>query len=307
MNKQYKIVGIGEILWDMLPQGKVLGGAPANYAYHASELGAKGYVISAIGKDKSGDEIISQLAAFDIELRLRKVDYPTGIVKVKLSGEGIPDYEIIKNVAWDYITLIPSDIMLAQETDAVCFGSLAQRNEVSRKSINEFILNVPDKSLKIFDINLRQSFYNKKLIEDSIKLANILKINDEELIIVSELFGWIGNDENLCKKLMETFHLDVLALTCGTKGSYLFKGKEKSYMETPIVEVKDTIGAGDSFTAGLTMGLLKNKSLIECHSLAVMISAYVCTHFGAMPAYTEYYKGSFNPKLNGTLENPDNY
>lgn len=290
MKKQYKVVGIGEILWDMLPHGKVLGGAPANYAYHASELGAKGYVISAIGKDKSGDEIVSQLAAYDIELRLCKVDHPTGIVKVKLSREGIPDYEIVKNVAWDYITLNPSDILLAQETDAVCFGSLAQRNEVSKKSINEFISKVPDQSLKIFDINLRQSFYNKKLIEDSIKHANILKINDEELKIVSELFGWAGKDEEICKKLVETFNLDILALTCGTKGSYLFKGIERSFMETPIVEVKDTIGAGDSFTAGLTMGLLNKKSLIECHSLAVMISAYVCTHFGAMPPYDEYYK-----------------
>jgi fructokinase len=294
MNKQYKIVGIGEILWDMLPQGKALGGAPANYAYHASELGAKGYVISAIGNDILGDEIVSQLAAYDIELRLGKVDYPTGTVKVKLSRDGIPDYEIIKNVAWDYISLSPSDIMLAKETDAVCFGSLAQRNEVSRKSIKEFVLNVPKKSLKIFDINLRQSFYNRKSIEDSIKLANILKINDDELIIVSELFGCTGNDEDKCKKMMGIFHLDILALTCGTKGSYLFKGKEMSFMETPVVEVKDTIGAGDSFTAGLTMGLLRNKSLQKCHSIAVSISAYVCTHYGAMPSYSDYYKSLLN-------------
>jgi fructokinase len=290
MNKQFKIVGIGEILWDMLPQGKVLGGAPANFAYHASELGAKGYVISAIGKDKLGAEIVSQLAAHDIELRLGELNYPTGTVNVQLGANGIPEYEIIKDVAWDYITLQPSDIGLARETDAVCFGSLAQRNEVSRKSIIEFIKNVPESSLKIFDINLRQHYYSKTLIDNSIQMANILKINDEELIIVSELYGWTGNEEYLCQRLMDIFQLNLLALTCGTRGSYLFTKHEKTFMKTPVVDVKDTIGAGDSFTAGLAMGLLKNKSLKNCHLLAIEISAYVCTHFGAMPPLTEYYK-----------------
>lgn len=292
MKKDFNVVGIGEILWDMLPQGKVLGGAPANFAYHASELGAKGYVISAIGKDILGEEIVSQLSAFNIELRLGKVDLPTGTVIVQLSEKGIPQYEIIKNVAWDYITLNQPDIILAEETHAVCFGTLAQRNEVSRKSITEFIQKVPDSALKIFDINLRQSFYNIDLIEESIKLANILKINDEELVTVSKLFGWSGNDEAICRKLMETFHLNVIALTCGTNGSYLFAGNEKSFMGTPIIEVKDTIGAGDSFTAGLAMGLLNKKTLAECHRLSVDISAFVCTHYGAMPSYSALYKKS---------------
>lgn len=290
MNKDFNVVGIGEILWDMLPQGKVLGGAPANFAYHASELGAKGYVISAIGKDLPGEEIVSRLSAYNIELRLGKVDFPTGTVIVQLSEKGIPQYEIIKNVAWDYITLNQQDLNLAEVTHAVCFGSLAQRSEASRKSITEFIQRVPGSALKIFDINLRQSFYNIDLIEDSIKLANILKINDEELVTVSKLFGWSGNDDAICTRLMRTFDLNVLALTCGTNGSYLFAGNEKSFRETPIVEVKDTIGAGDSFTAGLAMGLLNKKTLAECHRLSVDISAFVCTHYGAMPAYTEYYK-----------------
>jgi fructokinase len=286
----YNVVGIGEILWDMLPQGKVLGGAPANFAYHASELGAKGYVISAIGKDQLGDGIISQLAGYDIELRLDKVDYPTGTVNVKLNDKGIPEYEIIKNVAWDHIVLQPSDMVLAGETDAVCFGSLAQRNQISKKSITEFVKKVPDCALKIFDINLRQDFYSIELIEHSIGLANVLKINDEELVIVSGLLGWTGKDTDICRRLMEIFHLNALALTCGTKGSYLFKRNETSFMETPVVEVKDTIGAGDSFTAGMAMGLLKNKPLAECHSIAVTISAYVCTHFGAMFRYSAQYK-----------------
>ena len=289
-NKQYTIVGIGEVLWDMLPQCKVLGGAPANFVYHASELGAKGFVISAVGNDALGDEIISQLAPFHIELKLGRVKYPTGTVMVTLNN-GIPEYEIIKNVAWDYITLNSSDLKLAQETDAVCFGSLAQRNEISRKSIIEFISAVPTGALKIFDINLRQNFYSRELIESSMKLANVLKINDEELVVISRLFGWSGSDEEICKKAMDYFQLKIMALTCGTNGSYLFKDREMTFMETPVVEVQDTIGAGDSFTAGLAMGLLRNKPLRECHSLAVKISAFVCTNFGAMPSYPEHYKG----------------
>ena len=290
MENRFNIVGIGEILWDILPMGKELGGAPANFAYHVSELGAQGYVISAIGKDVLGEEIISLLSPYNMNLRLSRSDYPTGTVKVQLSGEGIPKYEIIENVAWDYISLDSSDILLAKKTDAVCFGSLAQRNEVSRKSIIEFISNVPNSSLKIFDINIRQKFYNKEIIENSLKLANIFKINDEELILVSELFGWSGTEMEICQKLKETFHPNVLALTCGSKGSYLFKGDEVSFMETPQVVVKDTIGAGDSFTAGLAMGLLNNKSLKGCHTLAVLVAAYVCEHLGAMPKYS-----GFNP------------
>jgi fructokinase len=301
MNRQYKVLGIGEILWDMLPQGKVLGGAPANFAYHSSELGAKGYVISAIGKDEAGKEIVDQLSPYDIELRFHRVDYPTGIVNVTLNAKKVPEYEIIKNVAWDYITLDHSDLLLAEEIDAVCFGSLAQRNEVSRLSITNIVSKVPDSSLKIFDINLRQNFYDRKLIENSIRMSNILKINDEELITVSQLFGLSGNQEELCQVLMETFDLNVLALTCGVKGSYLFRGDEFSYMETPIVDVKDTVGAGDSFTAGMTMGLLKNKSLEECHATAVNISAYVCMHNGAMPPYTEYFKRLLNSELQPVL------
>ena len=285
MKKQFNIVGIGEILWDLLPQGKVLGGAPANFAYHTSELGANGFVISAIGKDKLGEEIVSYLTDYNISLKLATVDYPTGTVNVKLSENGVPEYEILKNVAWDYIQLDASDISLAKVTDAVCFGSLAQRNEISRNAIVDFVLSVSDNSLKVFDINLRQSFYNKSLLENSLRLANVLKVNDEELVIISELFGWTGRIDELCRRLMDTFHLQVLALTCGTKGSYLFDKHEKSFLETPKVEVKDTIGAGDSFTAGMVMGLLQNKTLKECHTMAVTISAYVCRHFGAMPDY----------------------
>jgi fructokinase len=291
METKYNVVGIGEILWDLLPQGKVLGGAPANFAYHAHQLGAEGFVISAIGNDELGNEIVSQLSNYDLNLYLQKVDYPTSTVIVKLSGNGVPEYEIIKDVAWDYLSLTPESYRLAGETDAVCFGSLAQRNTVSRKVICDFVKLVPSEALKIFDINLRQNFYSRELIDESLKLANVLKINDDELKLVTGLFGWKeASDEVLCRKLLDTYTLKLVALTCGTNGSHLFADKGKSSLSTPVVEVKDTIGAGDSFTAGMAMGLLAKKSLKECHSIAVELSAYVCTHNGAMPEHPSYFK-----------------
>ena len=291
METKYNVVGIGEILWDLLPQGKVLGGAPANFAYHAHQLGAEGYVISSIGKDELGEEILTQLSNYDLNLYLEKVDYPTSTVIVKLSGKGVPEYEIIKDVAWDYLSLTPDSYHLASETDAVCFGSLAQRNSVSRKVISDFVKLVPANALKIFDINLRQKFYSRDLIEDSLKMANVLKINDDELKLITGLFGWSeASDEELCQNLLNNFGLKLVALTCGTNGSHLYTESEQSSLSTPIVEVKDTIGAGDSFTAGMAMGLLTNKSLKESHSIAVELSAYVCTHDGAMPEHPSYFK-----------------
>lgn len=288
MKKQFNVVGIGEILWDLLPQGKVLGGAPANFAYHASELGAKGFAVSAIGNDTLGDEILNRLSSYKIGLRIQRTEYSTGTVNVTLDKNGVPSYEISKNVAWDYISLTGDDLKLAEETDAVCFGSLAQRNEFSRNTIIEFVKRVPEQSLKVFDINLRQNFYNKELLEHSIKLSNVLKINDDELEVVSKLFGISGTQEEICMTLIDKYNLEILALTCGTQGSYLFKEGEISYMDTPLVEVKDTVGAGDSFTAGMVMGFLNNKPLKQCHSVAVNISAFVCSHYGAMPQYTSY-------------------
>jgi fructokinase len=291
METKYKVVGIGEVLWDLLPQGKVLGGAPANFAYHAHQLGAEGYMISSIGKDELGEEIVAQLNAYDIHLLLEKVDYPTGTVIVKLNELGVPEYEIIKNVAWDYLSLSPESYHLAGETDAVCFGSLAQRNEVTKRVITDFVKLVPAKALKIFDINLRQSFYSSTVIEDSLKLANILKINDDEVRIISAMFGWKDiTEEEFCKRMTGTYGLKMVALTSGAKGSFLYTENEQSFLETPVVEVKDTVGAGDSFTAGLAMAYLKNKSLKECHSIAVELSAYVCTHNGATPEHPSYFK-----------------
>lgn len=286
MERKYKVAGIGEVLWDQLPQGDLLGGAPANVVYHAGQLGAESYIISAVGKDKLGDGIISLLSAKGINLLIDQIDYPTGTVKVTLDNKGVPNFIITKDVAWDYIELTNESINLGKQLDAVCFGSLAQRNDVSNKSISEFIKLVPENALKIFDINLRQNFYSKELIHESFLMSNILKINDDELLIVGKLFGWEGDEEFLCRKILDTYQLKLLAYTCGTKGSYLYRGNEKSFMQTPVVEVKDTIGAGDSFTAALMVSLLNGELLNECHTMAVKLSAFVCENDGAMPEYS---------------------
>lgn len=287
MNKKYKVAGIGEVLWDQLPSGDVLGGAPLNVAYHASQLEAEGYIISAVGNDKLGNEIISRLSTKSINLLISRVTYPTGTVKVTLDETGVPDFVITKDVAWDYIELTPESSALASQLDAVCFGSLAQRNYVSHNAILRFLDLVPENALKIFDINLRQNFYNKQLINDSLAISNILKINDDELIIVKELFGLKGDEEYLCRQLLDTYDLDLVAYTCGANSSYLFSKGDKSYIKTPVVKVKDTIGAGDSFTAALIVTLLNGNKLSECHALAVGIAAFVCENDGAMPEYTK--------------------
>jgi fructokinase len=294
MNKRYKVAGIGEVLWDQLPKGDVLGGAPLNVAYHASQLGAESYIISAVGNDKLGNEIISRLSTKSINLLIDRVAFPTGTVKVTLDGNGVPDFVISNNVAWDYIELTKEILNLASQLDAVCFGSLAQRNNVSHNAILKFLNLVPENALKIFDINLRQNFYDKQLINDSLTISNVLKINDDELFIIAELFGMKGDKEYLCRKLLDTNKLELVAYTCGANGSYLFSKDNKSYIKTPIVKVKDTVGAGDSFTAALMVSLLNGYKLSECHTLAVDIAAFVCESDGAMPEYTKKLRDKIN-------------
>lgn len=282
------IVGIGEILWDVFPHGKVLGGAPANFAYHVSQFGLNGYAISAIGKDELGREIIQTLKEKKLRTHIEEVNFPTGTVQVTLSGEGIPQYEICENVAWDNIPFTEDLEKLANNTITVCFGSLAQRQRVSYSTINRFLDAVPSYALKIFDINLRQHFYSKELIDHSLKICNVLKINDDEVVLVSKLFGWNDKTEvEVCKLLMSQYNLRIVVLTKGVDGSYVFTANETSYLPTPKVTVMDTVGAGDSFTAAFVSSILKGKTISESHQKAVDISAYVCTQHGAMPNLKE--------------------
>lgn len=287
------VVGIGEALWDVLPEGKKLGGAPANFAYHVSQFGLQSTVVSAVGDDDLGREIEKQFEEKKLNFILKKVPFPTGTVQVELDDKGIPQYDICESVAWDNIPFSAELESLAKKTRAVCFGSLAQRNAVSRTTIAKFLEAMPDtdETLRIFDINLRQSFYNQQTITDSIKACNILKINDEELDIVSKMFGYEGNQEDVCLTILKQYGLKMLILTCGTDGSYVFAdGKMCSYIPTPKVNVADTVGAGDSFTGTFVSQILLGKSISEAHTKAVEVSAFVCTQNGAMPVYSDLLK-----------------
>ena len=289
MNKRY-VVGLGEVLWDVLPEGKKLGGAPANFAYHAGQfLGMNNTIaVSALGEDKLADETIEALREHGLNDLLPRVPYPTGTVQVQLDEQGIPTYDIKENVAWDNIPFDDDIAQIARNCRAVCFGSLAQRNVVSRETIQKFLDATPDDCLKIFDINLRQQFYTQEILRESFQRCNILKINDEELVLIGRMFGYPGLDiENKCWLILGKYNLDMLVLTCGTNGSYVFTPGHVSFQKTPKVKVADTVGAGDSFTGSFVGSILNGKSVPEAHRTAVQVSAYVCTQNGAMPNYPE--------------------
>ena len=280
------IVGMGEALWDCLPDGRKIGGAPANFAYHVKQFGFKSLAISAIGKDELGAEIVEKFNQRNLEHLLETVDYPTGTVQVTLDQKGIPWYEICEDVAWDNIPYTDRLDEIAHNCQVVCFGSLAQRNPVSRETINRFIDSMPlaEDTLKVFDINLRQHFYTEETIVNSLNKCNVLKINDEELVIVSRMFGYPElSQSDACRRILETYGLKMLILTCGTDGSYVFTSDETSFQPTPKVQVADTVGAGDSFTGSFIASILKGKTIPEAHKRAVEVSAYVCTQNGAMP------------------------
>lgn len=288
------IVGLGEALWDVLPEGKKLGGAPANFAYHAGQYGLSSIAISALGDDKLGDETARELEEKSLNCLMPRVPYPTGTVQVTLDDDGIPTYDIKENVAWDNIPFSQEIKQVAESCRAVCFGSLAQRNIVSRQTIQAFLDATPKDCLRIFDINLRQNFYTKEVLLESMKRCNILKINDEELVLIGRMFGYPGLDmSNKCWLLLGKYNLDMLVLTCGVNGSYVFQPGKVSFQPTPKVEVADTVGAGDSFTGSFCAALLKGMSVEDAHKLAVEVSAFVCTQNGAMPEIPQEFRDRF--------------
>lgn len=280
------VVGIGEILWDMLPTGKKLGGAPANFAYHVSQLGLDALVVSAVGRDALGDGIKESLDAKHLKHHIATVGYPTGTVAVSVDDKGVPVYDITRDVAWDHIGFTADLQGIAGQARAVCFGSLAQRSQVSRETICRFIDAMPDNPavLKVFDINIRQSFYTPQVIEHSLRMANVLKLNEDELQLLRPMLGVEGEDaQGVCRELVRRYGLRALILTCGDKASYVFTSDNMSVIETPKVTLADTVGAGDSFTASFVSAILRGASVHEAHRLAVDVSAYVCTCHGAMP------------------------
>lgn len=277
------IVGIGELLWDMLPQGKQLGGAPANFAYHVCRLGGNGWAVSAIGRDPLGEELTRQLSGKKLGKLIAEVSAPTGTVGVTLDERGVPSYDITKNVAWDEIPYTDRLDDLAAQTKAVCFGTLAQRSARSRETISRFISRLSPDALKVFDINLRQDYYSKELIDDSLQVSDILKINDEELETVSALFGLCGNAVERCRAIIRRWNLQLVILTKGGEGSDVVTlSGVHSIVPEPIV-IADTVGAGDSFTAAFVTAYLGGASIEEAHCLAGKVSSWVCTRPGAMP------------------------
>ncbi len=276
------IVGIGEILWDMLPAGKALGGAPANFAYHALRLGEEGWAVSAIGDDPLGAEIMDIVTRKKLRHIIAVTDKPTGTVQVELDDKGVPGYNINEDVAWDNIPFTPEMEALAVRADAVCFGSLVQRM-ASRDSVLRFLRATRPEALRVFDINLRQHYYSREVIDESLKLADILKINDEEIRIVADMFGLGDDDTAACRALIARYGLQLVILTKGADGSEVITEDESFPQKAGKVKVVDTVGAGDSFTAAFVVAYLRGLSLSDAQRLANETAAYVCSCKGAMP------------------------
>ncbi len=284
MTEIFTIAGIGEVLFDILPEGKKLGGAPVNFTFHAQQLGLNAYPVCAVGRDADGHEIIERLAKAGLSTKyIQQTNYPTGTARVLLDSLGVPNFTLTENVAWDHIQWTDQLIELAVKVDAVCFGSLAQRSSHSRLSIHEFIRHTRHDCLRIFDINLRQQYYSSEIIEKSLQAANVLKLNDGELIVLQNILKLPSSIQGALSELQERYELDYIALTRGAEGA-LLKNHEIC-CDCPGIKTKivDTVGAGDSYTAVLAFGILHKLPLDQINRLANSVAAYVCSQFGASP------------------------
>jgi fructokinase len=280
-----KIIGIGELVWDMLPGGKQLGGAPVNFAYWCNRLGAEGYPSSAVGNDELGREAIDSLSGTGLDLDyVQRNSLPTGRVNVTISGNGIPEYDIVENVAWDALEADDKLLQLAAKADAICWGSLAQRSEMSRGAITAILDATRGDCLKIFDINIRQQWYDKNIVTASLAKADVLKLNEDELPLVAALLGLGKSGEDAIASLIGSFGLRYVVYTAGADLSEIHAAAGLlSRIPTPRVEVVDTVGAGDSFTAAFITSLLQGDPVAVCHLKAVETAAMVCTLHGAIP------------------------
>lgn len=290
-----KVIGLGEVLWDLLPAGRQLGGAPANFAYHAGALGADARLISRVGSDANGRDIIEQLRKLGVPTDCIEVDSerPTGTVGVELAADGQPKYRIHEGVAWDAIAGEPASRAAVLNADAVCFGTLAQRSEESRKSIRALVALTPPAALRILDVNLRQHYFSARLMEESLALVNVLKVNDAELPQLAEMLKLSGDAPSQLAQLAARYHLRLVACTRGGHGSLLFSGGRWSEHPGTATRVVDTIGAGDSFTAAMTLGFLAGWDLDRINEHANQIAAYVCSCAGATPPLPERLRTLF--------------
>ncbi|MBT1179859.1 carbohydrate kinase family protein [Bifidobacterium vespertilionis] len=283
------VLSLGELLWDMLPSGKRAGGAPVNFAYHAMMNGAEGWSISAVGEDELGDELVVEAQKAGIHTIIQRNAWPTSTVEVALKN-GIPEYTIVKGVAWDHLLLTRELIDVTAQADAVCFGTLALRSPETHDTIIELLKRTKPGAMRFFDINLRGDHYSKDLIEELLGYATVFKINDAELLLLRDMFGIRGtSDDDACRWFMSQYGLDYVILTGGsTFSTVIARGGESSTLATPHVEVVDTVGAGDSFSGTFTARTLLGDPLAEAHRAAVNTAAYVCTQNGAWPEYPEH-------------------
>jgi len=281
----FNVIGVGEVLWDLLESGPQLGGAPANFAYHARALGANTEVITSVGDDERGREIRRRFEAMALPLETVQTDpnAPTGTASVTVAADGVPHFVIKENVAWDNLALAPEALAGVRQADAICFGSLAQRSAKSRNAIQQLIAASPPNALRVFDINLRQQYYSRDVIEQSLQLSNVFKLNDDELRILADMFGLSGSSMHQIEQLARTFSQRVVALTRGPNGSLLYHEDRWSDCPSHPVKIEDTVGAGDSFTAALVLGLLNQMNLDEVNALANEVARYVCSQPGATP------------------------
>jgi fructokinase len=294
---KFNVVGLGEVLWDLLLTGPMMGGAPATFAYHAHALGARSHAITRVGKDDLGRGILRRFQELGLATTTVQEDEQasTGIAKVSLTKDGLAHFTIQENVAWDYLIATPEAQTVAREADAICFGSLAQRSAMSRKTIRQLVAEPPSHVLRVFDINLRQQYYSREIIEESLQLANVLKLNDDELLVLGRMFRLTGSIENQIEQLSrfvsspksKSFPAKqrIVALTRGARGSLLYRPSDDRWSDcaSRAVKVVDSVGAGDSFTAALVLGLLHNRDLDEINAFANEVARYVCSQAGAAP------------------------
>jgi fructokinase len=286
MSKRNIIVGLGELLWDLLPVGAQLGGAPANFAYISSLLGDKGIPASRLGKDSLGADAIRRLAELGLstEFIQKDADHPTGTVNVEVDRAGQPRFEVAESAAWDFLEWTPQWQNLAQQADAVCFGSLAQRSERSRATIHRFLLALRRSTVRVFDVNLRQKFYSKEVLAESVKLATIVKLNHEELPKVMSLLDLETRGEEASARQLLSHEVKLVCVTRGSGGSLLVSADERSEHPGFKVKVADTVGAGDAFTAALVHGYLRGTSLAQINETANRVGAWVASQSGATPS-----------------------
>ncbi|MDR0703547.1 MAG: carbohydrate kinase [Planctomycetaceae bacterium] len=282
----FKILSFGEILWDVFPNGKKPGGAPANFAYHCKQLGADVRLLSQVGQDEHGQELLDFCNSIGLSTALIGVSAtkPTGTVLVRLRNGGQPDYTITQDVAWDFLKTTPESLQWVSETDVVAFGSLAARSEQNRRTLQDILHTAPPSVIRVLDLNLREPFCERKNIEFVLSCADILKLNDDELSRITEMFRFPQDSvEKQLQKLREFYQFRLVILTCGANGNWLTANSEQIFTHGIRVDVADTVGAGDAFTAASVLGFLSQKTLPVVGRQANELAAYVCTQHGGTP------------------------